>query len=271
MNRLSSILYLSTALSLFLVGCDRTTDWNAERKSTSGSAYIRFVHASPNFRAITGIRDSLNIFVRNDKANGGFFTYVSGTTNTNAAPSGAGYFATQPGQVPIRFALGNATNPDSATVYTTTRSLEPGRYYTFVITDSFRSSNPTRQIFLEDALVAPGSNQFSIRLVHAVLDEPAGSAVDLWSSRLRTNLLSNVSIGTATGFLNFPQYNTSSTADTLIVRRAGTTTELARSTSTTVTQDFLLGQKIYTYVFRGSAVAATGNSRARSLLKLANQ
>lgn len=267
-NKILYGLFLVALSTLALVGCDRSTDWNAERKSTNGLAFIKFLHAAPSFRAITNQRDSFSIFVRNDRINSNFVTY-SGSAGP-LQPSGAAYVATFPGAVPIRFTLGTATNPDTSTIYSTTRNLEAGKYYSFIVTDSFRSTDPAKQIFLEDPLFLPGPTQFAARFVHAVLNDTAGRTVDVFSSRLRTNMFSNVAIGTATGFIVFPQYNTPSTTDTIIVRRSGTTQELAR-----INTETLLGQKTYTYVYRGNTTIAPApgntNVRTRTLTRHTNQ
>lgn len=259
---------LMAASIVVLVACNRDTEWEGARKNTTGLAFIRFGHAAPNFRALTGQRDSFSILVRNDRVNSNFISYTGSAGPFQ--PGGAAYIATQPGAVPIRFALSSPTNPDSTAIFSTTRNLEAGKYYSYIITDSFRSADPSRQIFLEDPLFVPGPTQFAVRFVHSVLNDTVGRTVDLFSSRLRGNLFTNVPIGGATGFVSFPQYNTPSTNDTIIVRRSGTTQELAR-----LNGELLQGQKVYTYIYRGNTavIPVTGNTnvRVRALVRWTNQ
>lgn len=244
-------------ISITAVACDKKTDWLAERTYEGFNSYVKIVHASPNFRVVHGNnRDSFNVFVGAAKANGTFLTYGS-----VMPASSANYLGYPSGNQLFRFAVNGVATPDSINLYSFTKKLEPNQKYSLIITDSIKSTNEMKQMWLKDDFDTPIPSQFGMRFVYAVVNDTAGKTVDVYSVKSKANIFSNVPIGTATGFVYRP---TTLSNDTLIVRRPGITTwELARLNGVTYTN-----QRVYTFIYRGDT-KATG-TKGKSLTSYLN-
>jgi hypothetical protein len=100
-----------------------------------------------------------------------------------------------------------------------------------------------------------------VRFVN-LLTDTAGKRVDIWSARRNANLFANIPYGSISSFTNQPFINI---ADTLIIRRTGTTQEFARINTIT-----LANQKVYTIFVRGDVLLSTG-AKARTLTWVTNR
>ncbi len=245
-------------MTLLVWSCSKKDDATAPTTSPNGNAFIKISQYAPNFRQTFNNRDSFNIYINNVKVNGTFLTYGS------VYPSVADLYAAVPaGAAAIKISIVGVNSLDSVVVSTINKTLTAGNYYSFIITDSVLNTNESKQIFLQDNFVRSDTSHFTVRFVHAILNDTTGKNVDVYSTRLASNVFSNISPGTVTPFISEP-YNLIS--DTLIVRRAGSPFELARI-STVATA--INRERAYTLVYKGTPLAA-GN-KPRSLVYFANQ
>jgi hypothetical protein len=244
------LFFLIIAIGV-LWSCDKqeVNDLVAPNLEMNGFSYIKVVQVSPTFRQIHGHRDSINIYVNNQKVNGTFLTY-----NSFFPASTSLYAAVPSGTQTIRLTLHGVQNPDSITLFTLTKNLDANSYYSFIITDSVKTQTESKQMWLKDEFNLTDSLHYTMRFVHAVLNDSA--TVDVYSMRNASNIFTNIAPGTATPFRSF---NYTLQTDTLIVRTAGTQTEIARINNITLSRT-----RAYTLLYKGQR-GVTG-TRARSLV-----
>lgn len=233
-------------LGITIVACEKEIKYIAQKISPANKAYIKIVHAAPSFRNVFNTRDTFHVYANGDKINATFLTY------TSAFPSatGNGYLAIDPGDLTLKLFTPGVLVGDSVEVATFSKTVEAGNYYSFIITDSVKLSRDSSQIWLRDNFETPPQNLYGLRFVHAAMNDTVGKRVDVFSARRNGNIFSNYAPGQASSFTNFP-FN-SQIPDTIIVRRSGTTMELARINNITFGHT-----RVYTLVFRGN-VAVTG-------------
>jgi hypothetical protein len=238
-----------------ILACEKEKEiiapWN-EAGSDADYARLRIVHAAPNFRNLTGVPDSINIFVNGQKLNGTRLSYggvFPGQSPTN-------YAVLPPGAYDVKITVGGVVNPDSIPVATLRFTLAEKTNYSFVITDSVLNANrDSGRIFVRDSFPEPITGRIGLRFIHAMADT-VGKRVDVWSTRRNNYLYTAVLPGVVSSFSIQPFIDIS---DTLIVRRAGTTTELARFNNI-----IFANTKVYTIYLRGNVALTTG-TKARSL------
>jgi hypothetical protein len=258
MKKYISLIILSCVIGL-IWSCKEKLELVSPTSSPDGLAYIKIAQFSPNFRQVFNNRDSFNIYANAVKLNGTFLTYGS------FFPSAANLYAAVPaGTTALRITLNGVTTPDSLTLATVTKDLTAGAYYSFILTDSVLKTTESRQIFLQDNFARTDTNHFTIRFVHAVLNDTLGKNVDIYSLRLAANIFTNIAPGTTTPFISEP-YNFIS--DTLIVRRAGIAFELARLSTVALP---IGRERAYTLIYKGNAANTTA-PKGRSLVYYANQ
>ena len=259
MKKNISILIAITCLLTLFYACTKEIKYNATTVSPVGSAFIKILDYAPSFRLVTSNRDSFKIFVNDINVNGSFLTY-------NAAyPNGVNdtYAAVPPGSQTIRLSVNGINTPDSITIATFTKTINAGEYYTLILTDSLLNNINATQIWVKDNPVLTDTGHFTLRFIHAVLNDTAGKNVDIYSARYLSNIFSNVAPSTVTPF-NPYLYTTLS--DTLIVRRAGTLNELARLNSASFTR-----QRAYTLVYKGNGNLTSASTKGRNLTTHVNQ
>jgi hypothetical protein len=250
------------AISLGIVACEKKKEiiapWDIAG-SNSNFAHLRIVHASPNFRTITGQADSIHIFVNGSKINGVRLSYGGAFPAINPTT-----YATVPhGNVQLKVSVGGLVNVDSIAVATINTTFNQGENYSFILTDSLLSANrDSARILVKDSFPTPLNGRTWLRFVHTLVDTAADKRVDVWSARRNNNLFANVQPGSVGAFTNQPFINF---PDTLIVRRAGTMTELARLSNITYAN-----QRVYTIFLRGDVKVATG-LKARAVSWYANR
>jgi hypothetical protein len=252
-------LIITTCAAGLIWSCSKKIDLVAPTASINGLAYIKVAQLSPNFRAVVGGRDSFNVYMNEKKVNGAFLTYGSFfPTTTNL------YAAVTPGQQVIRMTVNGTNTPDSVNLVGFTKNLVAGNYYSFLLTDSLISLDPTMQMFIQDNFIRTDTLHYTIRLVHAITNDSAGKNIDVYSTRLGTNIFSNISPGTATSFIVNPY---TITADTFIVRRTGNPFELCRLSTVALP---IARERAYTLVYKGLRNTSTG-TKGRSLIYYADQ
>lgn len=238
---------------------DITAPWN-EAGADADVARLRIVHASPNFRNLTGVPDSLNIFANGQKINAARLTF--GSAFPSISPNN--YATLPPGSYDLKISVGGVVNTDSIPVATIRVNLLAKTNYSFIITDSvLRATRDSSRIFVRDSFPEIRNGRIGLRFISAWTDTAVVfRGVDVWSTRRNNNLYSNVMPGTTTSFSTQPFIDLS---DTLIVRRAGTTTEIAR-----LNNIVFANTRAYTIFLRGSSELSTG-LKARTLTWYTNK
>jgi hypothetical protein len=257
MKKYISIIIVAACTIVLVGSCSKKLDKIGAASGIDGMAFIKVGQFSPNFRLVVNNRDSINVYANGVKLNGTFLTfgsYFPSTTNL--------YAAVPPGILAIKITVNGVTTPDSVTLATFNKTLSAGSYYSFILTDSLLNTNESKQIFVQDNFVLSDTLHYSIRFMHSILSDTAGKNVDVYSSRLGTNMFSNVAPGTVSAFTS---QNYTLTTDTLIVRRAGGLFELARLNAAVLAR-----QRAYTLLYKGLPATTTG-SKARSLGIYTNQ
>ena len=225
MKRLFYLLLPTLGVAAFFA-CKKQTTLVAVTSPVGTNAFIKIVHASPNFITLYKVpTDSLNVYVGSEKVTatalhfgGGFPSPTSGNI--------LGYATAPSGQQTIRVSATGVTTKDSITVASFTENLAPGGYYTFVITDSVNSTRDSSRIFVRDTYTASpaGPGYFYIRFIHGVV--AGADTVDLYDPRRNQTLFSKIRKDSTTTFTNFP--TTLGLPDTLYVRQSSTGTVLAK-------------------------------------------
>lgn len=255
---LQHIIFGALILVVGLVACNKDTVYVADPVSSSSNAYIKFLHVSPSLAIITGQADNITLLNLDLKSN--TYSKITGTplayekyfpTTTNT------YAAVTAGLQTIKFSLAAVKQMDSVELFLKNVQADAGKYYSFIITDSVKSTNLSKAMFLQDDLLSLGSSQIGMRFVHAIWNDTAAKNVDIFSVRNNANIFSARSAGTASTFTPLNYFTTS---DTLIVRRAGTTFTLATLNSATFTPG-----RNYTLVYKGNGAVTTTTAKPRSL------
>ncbi len=246
------IAIIVAAVLVELSACNRDYTLKSPVATTEGTSFLRVIDISPNFRNTFGFSDSFNVIVNGAKISGytpgGTYLMTFGSSFPTVSTS-FGYVSVPSGPQAIKLSLGTAITPDSIAIIILNKNLLPNQSYTLLITDSLNSKRDSSQIFVPDTYTSPTAGYYNLRFIHAVLNDTAGLAIDVWSTRNNKNIFTNVKPGAVTSFTQYP-YN-STLNDTLYVRRAG---------SNTITLDTLnavsfSNQRTYTLYYKGDATA----------------
>lgn len=245
-------LLLATGLLTFSA-CEKKADRKAEFTTTEENAFVRIIHVSPSFRQVFNAPDSFNIFINDNKVNGPLITYAGLFPATG---SNFGYFAVPTGLQHIKLSVAGIVKADSIPLTLFSKVFLTGQYYSILVTDNIKSPNDSAKIILQDNFTKPSNGNYSIRFVHAVLNDTTGKNIDVFSARRNANIYNDIKPGQIVNFQNFP-FN-SQVSDTLYVRRAGTLQNLA------ITTGLFGNQRAYTFIYRGDGNLTTG-TKARVL------
>jgi hypothetical protein len=148
-------------------------------------------------------------------------------------------------------------NADSVTIWSLPKYLAPGKYYTFMITDSLNSTRDSNRIFVQDVYTPAVVSYINLRFIHAVVNDTPGKTVDLWSYARNAAIISKVKPDSVSSFL-LAGVNPS-VADTLYVRRTGTTLNLAKLLFAPTPQ------RTYTLYYYGDGNITTAGKKPRTL------
>ena len=255
-KNIAPIILLFCLPMIGLWSCSKQLDKVAAVSDPSGFAFIKIGQYAPSFRAIVNNRDSFNLYVNSTKLNGSFMTFGSLFPTSNNL-----YAAVPSGTQTIRLTINGVNTPDSMSLVAFTKTLVAGNYYSFFLTDSLNSTDPSKQMFVLDNFSRTDTLHYTVRLVHSIVNDFGGN-IDVYSYRLGANMFSNVSPASATAFASEPY---TFTVDTLSVRRAGTLTELARLNSVIFARE-----RAYTLLYKGGPLLTSG-TKARALISFFNQ
>ena len=258
-----NILLIAFIVTIVLIGfnaCTRDLTLKSEVSTTDGSSFLRIINVSPNFRSIYNQQDTFSILINGNKVSGNtpgaaaILTYGSSFPAINTLN---GYFAVAPGSQAIKFTVSGVITPDSIPIATFTKTFVANQAYTFFITDSIKSTSDAAQIFVADTYTKPDLGFYSVRFVHAVLNDTAGKSIDIYSARNAKNIFTGLKPSAVTTYSSYP-FN-ALLSDTLYVRRSGTLINLA-----TLNGQIFANQRTYTLYYRGDGNLTTG-TKGRAL------
>jgi hypothetical protein len=258
---LATFLLASVAVMVMLYSCKKALTKVADYKiADSSMAYIKIVDAADSFRARTGRPDTFALFINNIRV-----TSPNSATSTALSFGGVwpvtttasnGYLAVYPGVDSIKLAVPGQVIPDSLYVTAFLKNLLPGKYYTFLVTDSVKSARDSNRIFVQDVFTTPVPGYINLRFANAVINDTAGKTVDLWSYSRNAAVVSKIKPDSITSF-QVLGINTA-VSDTFYVRRTGTTLNLAKLAIP------FNSQRTYTLFYYGDGNLTAGK-KARAL------
>ncbi|HTJ11459.1 MAG TPA: DUF4397 domain-containing protein [Dinghuibacter sp.] len=218
------LLYAAITVLVILGSCKKNFKYDASYKPMDSTmAYLKIIDASPLFRQITTYQDTFIVFINGAKVTASSLTFggaFPGTaTNT--------YLAVPPGPQEIKLSVPGIVNVDSIKILTLNLNMQAGRRYTLMLTDSMlTASRDSSRIFVQDFYNAPVTGYVNFRFIHAVTNDTPGLLVDLFSYARNANILSKVKPDSVSPFQTLGV--NLGVADTLYVRRSGTTRTLAK-------------------------------------------
>ncbi len=262
------IIIITCVMVTGYFSCKRDYTMRSPAATTQGKSFLRIIDASPNFRNIFNLPDSFNVIINGNKIT----AYTPGTSVLMTfgaifptVSSGYGYVAIDPGTATVKLSVG-INNPDSVQIAAFTKTFVADKYYTFMITDSVRSSRDSTQMFIQDAYSAVPSGYYNLRFIHAVLNDTAGKAVDIWSTRANRYIFTNIKPGSITSFSQWA-YNPILN-DTFFVRRTGAPTVVLD----TLNAASFSNQRTYTLYYRGDGNSnLSSNTKKRRLATYVHQ
>lgn len=253
MKKISSIIALAAVGMVCFSACEKQADRTADYNSTEEQAFVRIIHAAPSFRNVFNAPDSFNVFVNDKKVNGAMLTYGGQFPGPGTI---YGYFAVPTGLQNIKLSVAGRVTPDSIPLTLFTKLLNKGERYSMIVTDNFKSPTDSAKIIITDSYTKPTNGNYSLRFVHAVLNDTVGKTIDVFSARRNGNIFTGIKPGQIVNFQSQP-FN-SQVADTLSVFRSGTKFALFAT-------PFSVGnERAVTLIYRGNADLTT-TPKARSL------
>jgi hypothetical protein len=188
------------------------------------------------------------------------YVYVDGTPITGAGLATGGIFPST-GYAAIvtpgarNFIIKDTLASSKQIPLTFTQTLEAKKNYTIFMYDTITSP---KQLTVETPLNMVAKSTAPVRFVNIIYAKTSVPAVDVYSTARNANLFTNVPTGSATDVISLP----TGVTDNIIIRIAGTTTQLAAFNSMV-----LQAERAYTLVFRGSYFVTSGtNVKTLSLL-----
>lgn len=246
---------------LMFMACKKETKMNATYEAGNDqTAYLRVIHASPNFRQQFNAPDSFNLYVNNIKMNAPFLTYGS---IFPATTTGNGYVAVTPGLQQIKMSVHGfaSASPDSTLIMNFTKTINAGEYFTLFVSDSLKT-NPNAS-FVPDVFTKPLNGNAGIRFMHGVLNDTAGKTVDIYSYARNATVFTNLLPGQVTSIVSLGV--NVGVADTFYVTRSAPTgTQLANRIVLAKLALAAANQRNYSLYYRGDGNLTTG-TKARTL------
>lgn len=259
-------LTLFTALCLLMTSCEKNELRLQETTDPSTGAYFKLGWFSPGLNS-QGVQLKINN-VRQSNQLGFGFTATSTTAGYAMPFPGGGlntggnnkndYLAVPTGDIEVKLSVPKrGTNEDSITVLTTTMTVETGKYYSLMVTDSF----PAAQSYvLNDDVAYADSGSIKLRFTNAIPN--VGGPVDFLRSNTTTGInqvvASNINYKAASDFITMPVVVGT---DTIKVRRSGTTAFLA-----TYSTGSLSNRRVFTVVGRGYISATAVRAPSISII-----
>ena len=171
--RLKYITALASLVAFLFVSCEKETIELFPTTTNEGMANLKIVHAMPlptNSGVqlkVNGSRVSNNITYSTP--------FPSGGLNTGGS-NWPYYLAVQPGSNEISVSFPKAgTNIDSVTIFTTSVTVDAGKYYSLYLADTASLIAP---VLVEDNRDVPAENTSRYKFVNLIRNQPGG--IDLY-------------------------------------------------------------------------------------------
>lgn len=243
----SPLKYLCTSAlaALVLSACEKKLSVPQDEIDNS-TTFMKVYIASPG-----AVRNY--VFVNDRQVTGAALT-AGGVFPLSTASQGIAFphnnlFSVQLGvlaPIPQRITIRDTALVTTQPVTNFVTNLETLSYYTLFLTDSSIRPNA---LLVKDNIVPVADTTARIRFANLPFSPLAIPNMDIFSVKANSNIFTNVRIGTVTDFRSYA----SALNDTLHVRAAGTTANLASINGIVATQ-----KRYYTLVFRGSYRSPTG-------------
>ena len=238
MNKIKILLYSTGICLVGLLSCDKEFDKiPVESTNFDGKANVRLAN-----------------FVVNSNRNYVFVDNIltSGTSSayTSTYPNAPSFMTMDAGTraILIKDTLATTTQVP----INISANLEADSYYTIFTYDSITNA---KSKLVKDVITTPTDTTARIRFAHFAYSTAAIPNVDLYSTRRKQNIYTNVSLTSVTDFIPYA----SGLLDTLYVRETGKTANLG-----TINGFSPITKRSYTVIFRGSYRLTTGTA-ARTL------
>lgn len=207
MKKLIFYIFIATSL-VGIYSCSKSTDANAPYTSVDPNSittsYLKVVHASSNFATIFGVPDAFNVIVNGTKINSPFLSYA-GTSIFPLVGSGYGYVSIPSGAVQIKLSTNGTLTGDSIAFKIYSKTVNPGQFYTFLLTDSALTGNAKKEMFIRDSTPVALPGYYNLRFINAVGSDSATistgtTTVDVWSYSRNALLWQKIGVDSATAF-----------------------------------------------------------------------
>ncbi len=208
MKKLIFYILIATSIVGIYSSCSKSNDVNAPYTSVDpnsiSTSYLKVVHASSNFATLFGVPDAFNVIVNGTKINSPFLSYA-GTSIFPLVGSGYGYVSIPSGAVQIKLSTNGTLTGDSIAFKIFSKTVNPGQFYTFLLTDSILTGNPKKEMFIRDSTPVALPGYYNLRFINAVGNDSATTftgtnTVDIFSYSRNTVLWSKIGVDSATNF-----------------------------------------------------------------------
>ena len=190
------------------------------------------------------------VFIDNVLASGTATGYAASSLYPGTSPA---YMTVTPGSRTIN--IKDTLLTTTQTSVSVTGNLEAGAKYTLF---SYDTLNNAKALLVKDNIVIPADTTSRVRFANMIFSATAIPNVDIFSVRRAQNIFTNIALNGVTDFIPF--FSGSPISDTLHVRAAGTTTNLASLNGFNP-----IRQRSYTLVFRGRYQTTGSTGVARTL------
>jgi len=277
MKKVILYIFIAAVSMGVYTSCTKSNDYIAGYTTTDpnslSTAYFKFVHASPSFAKLFNVPDAFNVIVNGTKINSPILSF-GGTSMAPVLGTGYGYATVPAGVLQIKLSTNGVLTGDSLAFKMYTKTVSPGQFYTFLLTDSALTGNPKKEIFIRDSTPMILQGYYNLRFINAVGNDSATtttgtSTVDIFSYSRNTTLWSKIGVDSVT---TFQLLGTNiSVPDTLYVTRTPASGSpllpgrvvLAKLAITPLFRN-------YTIYYKGDGTLTTGTT-ARSLAYYVNQ
>ena len=231
---------------IFLAGCKKEPEiYQPETRDFSDKAFVKVYNSIVN-------SNRNYIYVDEVPVNGAAALIYA---TRPLFPSVSHYAAIQAGSRTVLIKDTLVTSTQKPITFTT--GFDAGSSYTVFTYDTITNA---KYLVVKDNIQSPADTTSRVRLANLVYSRNAVPNVDIYSLKLKANVFTNVPFETVTDFIPYQ----SGQADTLFVRAAGSSTNLAQLNNFNPTQ-----KRSYTIVFRGNYPSTSG-TLARSLTQFVN-
>ncbi|OIR13085.1 hypothetical protein GALL_54690 [mine drainage metagenome] len=277
MKKIIFYIFFAAALVGIYSSCSKSNDYIAPYTTVDPNSittsYLKFVHASPNFATIFGVPDAFNVIVNGTKINSPFLSFA-GTSLAPVLTTAYGYVSVPSGALQIKLSTNGTTTGDSLAFKIYSKTVNPGQFYTFLLTDSALTGNPKKEMFIRDSTPVAYPGYYNLRFINAVGNDSATistgtTTVDIFSYARNATLWTKIGVDSVTTFQLLGTNNF--VADTLYVTRTPASGSPILSGRVVLAKLAISPlSRNYTIYYKGDGTQTTG-TKARALAYYVNQ